>query len=64
MAENTNDSQVVETEEEQNLRTLIANIQNGLLSGYTHAPELAEDGEDISWEEMERVMFGEPEVEI
>lgn len=54
----------VETEEEQNLRTLIANIQNGLLSGYTHAPELAEDGEDISWEEMERIMFGEPELEI
>lgn len=52
----------VETEEEQKLRILIANIQNGLLSGYRHAPELAEDGEDISWEEMERIMFGEPEL--
>lgn len=47
----------VQTEEDRNLRTLIANIQNGLLSGYEHTPELAEDGEDISWEEMERILF-------
>ncbi len=55
----------VQTEEDRNLRTLIANIENGLLSGYRHAPELAPDDEDdISWEEAERILFGEPELEV
>lgn len=56
--------EIVDTQEEWNLRILIANIKNGLLSGYTHAPELADQEEDISWEEKERIMFGEPELEI
>lgn len=55
----------VQTEEDRNLRTLIANIENGLLSGYQYAPQLAPDDEDdISWEEAERILFGEPELEI
>lgn len=53
--------EIVDTEEEWKLRALIANIKNGLLASYLHAPE---EDEDISWEEMERIMFGKPGLDI